>query len=277
MLGDGSSGPETSFLAGWEATIALWMQQLQGQPLWLGVLLGVAGTLAGLVNSMAGGGSFFTVPVLIAAGIEPVIANGTIRVGALMQNIAGTWTFGRRGLIEWSLVRRLLLPMCVGAWLGAMMAIRLDNEVFRPLFGIALLVWALLLLFRPGRFIQASQEPRAAGLGALLLSFLIGIYGGFLQAGTGFPLIALLVLFLGRSPVEANGVKMALVLGFTMLSLPTFAFAGKVDWINGLWLGGGMMLGAWLGSHWQLRSGAGIVRIFVIVMIVISGLLMLRP
>ena len=123
----------------------------------LSVLL-IAGILSGLINTMAGGGAFFTLPILVAMGIPPVTANGTIRVGVLLQNVSGTLTFWRQGRVEWGLWARLVVPVCVGAMLGAQVAIRLDNAIFRPLFGGALLVWAIILLIRPGRFVRVSSE-----------------------------------------------------------------------------------------------------------------------
>lgn len=240
----------------------------------LAIVAGV-GILTGLVNTMAGGGSFFTVPLLMALGLPPLVANGSIRLGVIFQNSLSTLRFFREGKVETKLLLKMLAPVCIGAFCGAQMAIRLDNETFKPIFGAALLVWAVLLLVRPGRFVQGAAKPRDYDLLGVALTFLVGIYGGFLQAGVGFPIIALLVLYLGRDAVAANAIKLPLVWIYTALNLPLFFMAGHVSWQHGLALGVGMLSGSWIGVNWQIRSGAGVVRWFVLVMIVVSGITML--
>ena len=104
----------------------------------------------------------------------------------------------------------------------------------------------------------------------------IGAYGGFLQAGVGFPLLALLVPGLGYPAVRANAIKVAVVLVFTIAALPLFAVAGQIAWREGLALALGTMIGGWLGAHLQLRAGAGLVRWAVLVMVLIGGITLLR-
>lgn len=250
---------------------------LSGYPAWVGfVVLALAGAVASVVNSIAGGGSLLTLPLLVALGLPPGLANGTNRVGVLMQGLASVATFHRRGFRDYRLVARLLLPMMVGAAAGTALATRLPDDLLRVVFGVMLAGWAVLLVVRPGRFLNAPAEPRAPGLPALGLSVLIGAYGGFLQAGVGFPLLALLVLYLGHSAVQANAVKVALTLGFTLVSLPMFALAGQVAWREGLVLATGSMVGGWLGTRLQIRGGANLVRWVVVIAVAASGVAMLR-
>jgi uncharacterized membrane protein YfcA len=109
-----------------------------------------------------------------------------------------------------------------------------------------------------------------------VLAVLIGVYGGFLQVGVGFPLLALLVLHMGHPAVQANAIKLALTLGYTLVSLPMFALAGQVAWREGLVLAAGSMVGGWLGTHLQIRGGAKLVRWVVVVAVAASGVAMLQ-
>lgn len=82
------------------------------------------------------------------------------------------------------------------------------------------------------------------------------------KAGVGFPLLALLIFGVGLHPVAENFVKAGLTWAYSCLVLVVFAWAGQVQWTEGTVLAAGSMLGAWLGSHWQVRSGAAVVRWF---------------
>lgn len=246
-------------------------------PAWVAlVALGVAGIVSGMVNTIAGGGSLLTLPILMALGLPPSVANGTIRVGIVVQNLSSAITFHRRGFREYALFGRLVIPVVLGAAVGTGLATQLADDSLRIVFGVALAGWAVLLILRPGRFVEPPKEPRPAGWLALVLGALVGLYGGFLQAGVGFPMLALLVLYLGYGAVEANGVKVILVLAYTMVSLPMFALAGQVAWREGAALAVGAMVGGWLGTRLQIRGGAKFVRWVVVVMVAVSGVVMLR-
>lgn len=250
---------------------------LLGAPEWVGLLvLGLVAAVAGVINTMAGGGSLLTLPVLIALGLPPGMANGTIRVGVLVQNLAATLTFHRRGFRQYRLVLRMLPPMVLGAAAGTALATRLPDDALRIVFGVMLAGWAVVLVLRPGRFLDPPEQPRPAGPLALGLALLIGAYGGFLQAGVGFPMLALFVLYLGHTAVQANAVKVVLVLAYTAVSLPMFAIAGQVAWREGTAMAAGAMFGGWLGTHLQIKGGARLVRWVVVVAVGISGLAMLR-
>jgi uncharacterized protein len=245
-------------------------------PPWVGlVVLGVAGAIASVINAIAGGGSMLTLPLLVAMGLPPGLANGTNRVGVITQGLASVATFHRRGFRDYRLVARLLLPMMLGAAAGTALATRMDDELLRVVFGATLAAWAVLLVVRPGRFLHAPAEPRRPGVLAYVLSVLIGVYGGFLQVGVGFPLLALLVLYLGHPAVQANAIKLALTLGYTLVSLPMFALAGQVAWREGVVLAVGGWLGGWLGTHVQIRGGANLIRWVVVMAVAASGVAML--
>lgn len=250
---------------------------LLGLPPWLALLvLGLAAALSSVINAMAGGGSMLTLPILIAMGLPPGIANGTNRVAVITQGIAAVATFHGRGIRDYGVVLRLLPTMMVGAAAGTFLATRMGDELLRIVFGSTLAAWAVLLVVRPGRFLHVPSEPRRASAWTYVLSVLIGVYGGFLQVGVGFPLLALLVLHLGHPAVSANAIKLALALGYTLVSLPMFAFAGQVAWREGLVLAAGGMLGGWAGTRLQLHGGANLVRWVVVVAVAASGVWMLH-
>src|SRR4029079_11358869 len=116
---------------------------------------------------------------------------------------------------------------------------------------VVLLVWAVFLALRPERFVHKPEQERAPTPMSYGLAVLIGIYGGFLQAGVGFPLIALLTGQLGYDLVRTNAIKAGLIFAYTIIVLGIFAGYGQVVWTPALVLAGGTMVGGWLGARWQ--------------------------
>ncbi len=244
-------------------------------PEWAGlVVLALVGVVASVINTMAGGGGLLVLPVLMWLGLSAGDANGTMRVGVIVQNTSSLTAFARRGHLDVGATVRLLPSMMIGSVVGTLLATRLADALLRPIFGATLVVWAIALVVRPGRFLATPTEPQSPGIGSHLAGVAIGVYGGFLQAGVGFPLLALLVSVLGHPPVRANAIKVALVLGVTLVALPLFAAAGQVQWREGLALAAGSLVGGWIGAAWQVHAGANVVRAFVIVAVAVSGVMM---
>lgn len=238
-------------------------------------VLALAGIAAGIINSFAGGGSFLTLPILTALGLPPSIANGTIRVGILSQNFAIVSTFWRGGIRPSLNTWLLALPMIVGASVGAWGATKLDDGVLLPLFGGVFVAWAVLLIVKPTSFAPHDEEVRAPNALTWVLAVVIGMYGGFMQAGVGFPLLAMLVGHLRMDPVAANALKALLVMSYTVIALVIFAGAGKVMWTAALVLAAATLIGGWWGTRLQLKYGGGMVRWVVLVMVLVSGCLMI--
>jgi uncharacterized membrane protein YfcA len=248
---------------------------LLGNP-WLDLaLLVVAGVFAGVINTLAGGGSFLTLPILIGLGLPAGVANGTTRVSVLAQNATSAITFHRNGVRAHGVTARLLAPVLIGSGLGAWLATQLDDQLFRPVIGVVLLVWAVILAVKPDRFLHPPEHERAPTTMTHGLALLVGVYGGFMQAGVGFPLIALLSGQLGYDLVRTNAIKAGLIFAYTCIALVIFAGYGQVAWTPALVLAVATMLGGWLGARWQLEKGSELVRWVVLVMVVIAGVSML--
>ena len=214
-----------------------------------------------------GGGSFLTLPILIFTGLPAGAANGTNRVGILLQNVAGVWGFRRHGLIERRWVAAAAIPTMLGAVLGTLIALKVDDEAFKRILAflmIAVTLWTLWDPIRPaGTRSRVHQGVLAAGF------FAAGVYTGFVQAGVGFFLLAITTLA-GYDLVKGNAMKVFCVLISTPLSLALFAMNGQVAWVPGLWLGVGNFLGGLLGVHLTVLKGhrwiRGVVTLTVIVM-----------
>ena len=231
----------------------------------------ITGFVAGVVNTLAGSGSLLTLPILILLGLPANVANGTNRVGVLLQNVVAVATFRQRGALDLSGGWKLVLPSVVGSVIGAELAVDLDEALLRRMIGALMLVLLAVMLFKPERWIAAQvarREPRL--LVEVPLFFLIGMYGGFIQISVGLFLLAGLVLGAGYNLVGANAMKNLIVLVFTAAALVVFVLNGQVQWMLGLLLGAGRLARAWVAAHFAITRGAAFVRWAVIVIVVLS-------
>jgi len=247
---------------------------------WRLVLLFGVGLVSGFVNVLAGGGSFLTLPALIFLGLPPVTANGTNRIGILIQNVGATWAFRRRGVFPAGLAAVLSLPALAGAFLGARFAVEMGDEAFRRTLAVLMLAVTLLMIrgraVRPGVFPESGLRGLGAARTAGLLGafFGVGLYGGFVQAGVGFFVIAALSAA-GLDLVRTNAVKLIVILVLTLPALAVFVSSGRVAWPVGLLLGLGNFLGAQLSVRMAVRRGHGWIRHVVTATVILMALRLL--
>lgn len=251
-------------------------------PDWAAILaLAVSGAVAGALNVIAGGGSFLTLPVMVYLGLPATVANGTNRIGILAQNVAAVWGFHRHRLIGRGWLVAAAAPALAGAALGTWAAIEIDDRAFRRLLALIMVLVSLWTLWDPvGRRVQSpgAVEPGLQlGLRTVLLFFAIGIYGGFVQAGVGFLLLAATTL-VGIDLVRGNALKVLIVLIFTPLTLVLFALGGKVDWGFGAPLAVGYVAGGLVGVRLTVLKGhAWVKRVVTITVILFAILLWFAP
>jgi uncharacterized protein len=233
----------------------------------------VAGLAAGFINVLAGNGSLISLPALIFIGLPPGVANATNRVSIVFQNLVGGTSFHRQGKLDARGARMLSVPMVLGSTVGAFLAVDVNDEVFRQVLAVAMIVMLALMLLKPERWIAGKPGVvnNRLTLARFITFFAIGVYGGFLQAGVGIFLLVALVLEVGYDVVRANAVKVVVTLASAVVSLAIFSANLKVDWTAGLVLAAGSMVGAWLATRFASDKGAAWVRWFVIVVVATSA------
>jgi uncharacterized membrane protein YfcA len=248
--------------------------------LWQGIVLSLAGCIAGFLNVMAGGGSLITMPILVFMGEDGTVANGTNRVAILIQNLVATAGFAERGLSDFKLSLSLGLCALPGAILGAYVGTRVGGAWFnRILAGVMLLVL----------FLMARKKKRSADLKheksgqsrwrrvvpGHLLMVAAGFYGGFIQAGVGFILMAVLHGVLGLDLVRVNVHKVFIVGIYTLAALLIFASRGQVLWSAGLVLAAGNSLGGWTATRLALKRGEALIRWILYMALVVMAIKLL--
>jgi uncharacterized membrane protein YfcA len=239
------------------------------------LVLFVVGGIAGALNVIAGGGSLLTLPVMIFLGLPPTVANGTNRVAILAQNIGAVYSFHRHHVIDWRWLRLAAVPAVLGALAGAWAAVAIGDDAFRRALAVVMIVVTLWTLWdplksRPVGDDLGGTETHIGRVGLVLAFFAIGVYGGFVQAGVGFLILAV-VTAAGLNLVRGNALKVLVVLSFTPLALAYFALNEKVAWGMGVALAAGNLLGGLVGVRLTVLKGqAWIKRVVTVAMIVFA-------
>lgn len=237
------------------------------------ILLAGAGYLAGFINTIAGGGSLLTLPAFMMLGLPADIANGTNRVGILLQSLAGVRGFHRAGKLAPSTIVPTLVPTLVGSLMGSMLASYLPVAWLKPALLGTMLAMALVMIVQPsviappqGTPVHALRDRPLAWFGLCAA----GLYGGFVQAGVGFILIAALAGGLRYDLVRTNALKMAITAALTAVALAVFVVRQQVWWIPGLIMAAGTAAGAAMSVRFAITVPQTVLKWILFVMVLIS-------
>ncbi len=239
------------------------------------MILGViaVGILVGFINTLAGSGSVISLPLLIFLGLPATVANGTNRVGILLQTIVGVGVFHQKNKIDYRRGWFPSLVAVVGSLVGAAIAVDINEVLMERLIGVVMVIMFFVILYKPKRWITEKKEITPGKVWIqIVVFFFIGLYGGLIQAGVGIFLLAALVLSAGYDLVRANALKLLVVLAYTPFALVLYIVNDQVWWSYGIILGIGSMAGAYLATKFALHWGPKYIRYILLVMIVISAL-----
>ncbi|MDA0874887.1 MAG: sulfite exporter TauE/SafE family protein [Bacteroidetes bacterium] len=216
----------------------------------------VAGIGTGIINTLAGSGSLITLPIFVfVCGLPAPVANGTNRIGVLLQSSVGLATYRRRGALDLSGSTPMLVAITLGAVAGTLVAVDLNEEVMNTVLGALMIFMLLVLLLNPARWIheEAMDAARTRHPLSVAVYFLIGAYGGFIQAGVGIFLLAAFVLISRYTLKSGNGIKLLVVVLFTVPSLAIFFWFDQVHIGYGLAMAVFQAFGAWVAVRWIVR------------------------
>lgn len=236
----------------------------------------VCGWAAGVLNTLAGGGSFLTIPILIFTGLEPTVANATNRLGIWIQSVFGLGKFKRMGYFPVRMSMAASVPALFGSMIGAYLATVTPENDFRRYLAVFMVVMTLVTFFKP--VAKDSRDDidltRRNVLIAIPAYFFMGLYGGYVQAGVGFVVLAFCVMS-GLDYVRGNSVKMFVNLLTATVSLVIFIHSKKVVYLPGIALGAGMALGAVMAASFSVRAGNRFLKRFVSAAVLVFAVLLI--
>lgn len=237
------------------------------------LLLVIVGFIAGVINTLAGGGSLITLPVLIFMGLPPNVANGTNRIGILIQMLAGSAGFKSKGITTFPFSIYLGISALIGSLIGAQIAVDIKGETFNKVLSFVMFAVVLLIVLKPK--LKAKELIERTTGKHLWISctafFFFGIYGGFLNAGLGFVLILFLHFFNHLSLIKSNATKAVIIIIYMSGALIVFILNDAINWKIGLTMAIGTSLGGWFGSRFSVKKGDGFIKVFLIVMVSIMA------
>lgn len=233
------------------------------------ILLVGIGFLVGVINTISGGGSMLTLPILIFLGLDSVTANGTNRIAIFLQNISAIAGFRSKGVKTPALSWPLGIAALAGSAVGAGIALNTSDTLFNRILAILMIALVVYMVLKPNKSLHNLDE-RLSGKylwWGVVAFFFIGIYGGFIQAGTGIFMLLALSSINRLSLVKSNLVKAVVMLIYTAATLGIFFYYDKLDFKFGLLLAAGQFVGGWFASRWSVNKGDSLVKIFLIIMV----------
>ncbi len=244
------------------------------EALWL--LTGSAAFAAGVLNAIAGGGSFLTFPALVFAGVPPLAANATSAIAVSPGYLGSTWGFrSELQALPRSLLQREVVVAATGGLLGAGLLLVTPAQVFA-----GLVPWLLLLataLFAAGPMLAQRQSGQGQPAWRLPGLMVVAIYGGYFNGGLGILLMALYTLT-GESRLHTvNALKNLNSFVLSLLSVLAFALAGAIVWPQALWMMVLATAGGWAGARLAKRlPGAWVRRLVIVTGLVMSAVFFTR-
>lgn len=236
------------------------------------LLLVAAGIVGGICNAVAGGGTFFTFPALLAAGVPPVVANATSAVSIWPGH--ATSLLGYRAELKRHLpALRTSLPVVgAGSLVGASLLVLTGDAQFKRL--VPWLILLATLLFALGPQLRQVLERHTQGQVPIAMAacaeFLTAVYGGYFGAGLGIMLMAILTLLGLRDIQEANAVKNAMATVVTSAAVALFVATGSIAWAQG----SAVLIGALIGGYAGARLARWIAPVVLRRTIVVTGLVL---
>lgn len=240
------------------------------------IILVIAGFGAGFINAVAGGGSTLTLPILIYMGLSPAVANGTNRIAILSQNIFANAGYHSKGMRLKPFHYYMAFFATLGSIIGVTLAKDIDETLFKQILAGVMIV-AVINIFRKKQTnpeITLPQKGWRFWISAISF-FAIGIYGGFIQVGTGIVVILAMHYITKSSLLQANVVKVFVVLMYSIIALAMFAYNDLVSWQHGLILAIGNSSGAFISSRLAVKKGDGWIRILFAAAVIIMAIKLL--
>jgi len=236
------------------------------------LVLIIAGIFVGFINTLSGGGSVISLSLLLILGLPANIANGTNRISIFFQTFSSVSSFTKQKMFDSLRPVWIAIPATVGSVLGAIVAVDVNEKVIGYAMGAAMVLMTFFLFYKPDKWLKENSRLLGEKLKwwQFVIFFAVGFYGGFIQVGVGYFLLMALVLGIGYDLVKANAVKNLIVFFYAIFALLVFVINGQVNYLYGLVLSAGSVIGALIASYFAVKKGAGFIRAVIVLSVVLT-------
>ncbi len=243
--------------------------------LWLYPVLFLAGLVAGVVDSIAGGGGLITLPVALAVGMPPKIALGTNKFQSSFGSFTATYYYVKNGIVGIRQARLGILFTLLGAAAGAWGVQQVNSDILSRVIPFLLLAIVIYTLLSP-KFGDVDKRPRiSASLFFVVAGLFLGFYDGFFGPGVGSFWAIAFVFWRGMDLTKATGATKLMNFTSNIVSCIIFLAGGYVWFGAGLTMAAGEIIGARIGSHMVIRKGTSLIRPIYITIVVVTTLKLL--
>jgi uncharacterized membrane protein YfcA len=235
-------------------------------------VLFLTGLIAGLVDSIAGGGGLIALPVLLGVGLPPQIALGTNKLQSSFGSGSAMLTFIRSGKVKLRDCYTGIAFTAIGAALGAIAIQMLDPSFLRQFIPWLLFAIAIYTIITPRMGFEDIHPRMQQGPFFLLAGFTLGFYDGFFGPGAGSFWVMLLIFALGFNMTKATAYTKVMNFTSNIASLVFFIAGGSVLWREGLIMGAGQFIGGRIGAHMVVSKGTSFIRpVFITMVLAITA------
>lgn len=240
------------------------------------LILILSGVVVGFINTLSAGGTTISIALYLALGLPATTTNAINRVGVLIQNGFASCIFYKKHLIDYKQILLVYIPIALGTLAGSLSAIKISQQTFNICLAVVLL-FMIVFLFVDTK--TKNKHRKTFTLKRYLICFpiflIIGFYGGFVQAGTGFLLIGAISFLFGYDLISTTAAKNTLMFLYTIVAIIVFFFQAKIEmnyWIYGLIHSSGNIIGSFIAAKYALKKGSWFVKIIIAIVIILTSL-----
>ena len=237
------------------------------------IILITVGFIVGFINTIAGMATAISYGLFMALGLPINIANGTTRLGVLLQFLTSSVIYKKKGYLDIKTGAKVGIPVGIGALLGAEFAAILKPAIIETIMGCILPLMAILLFVDTHKIVKKiSGEDKSNTTIKLswwknIIFIVIGIYGGFTHAGIGLLIMFGSFFMLGLDMLKSNAIKQFAVVIYTPIALLIFILHGQVNWPIAIIYSIGNIAGGVAGSFASIKGGEKFIKISVALVI----------
>jgi uncharacterized membrane protein YfcA len=238
------------------------------------ILLFGGGLFSGVINTIVGGGSLISIPLLLSLGLQPHLAIGTNRFAMVFNTGVGAIDYHKRVKYEIKLALFLSVFASIGSYLGANIVLQIDENILKIIIGILMLIMVGVTVYKKKFGLEERQInlTTKSYISIAVISFLLGIYGGFFGAGISTMFTFMFVSYFGTSFIKSAGITRFIVAILSIIASLIFLINLKIDFAFGIILAISFILGAKIGVKMAVKAGNIWIRRLFIVLAVASSI-----